>query len=246
MDRASPATTLFPLMLAGFLAGMSYWLELASRPTHSRGDGSQRHDPDYIVENFQVRRFDDAGLLQNTLLADSMRHYPDDDTTVVARPRLTYHRAPPTAIVAREGRIDGTGEHVELIDEVRVTRAGAAGKPPTVLTTTRLDAYPEEEVARTSVPVTIVQGKSNITGNSMSADNKTGTYVLDGAVRGVFHRLGGGMPASGTMSPVPAVPPKATARAPAVPVVKRAPPKAKTKARPAAKPKPQPKAKPKR
>jgi lipopolysaccharide export system protein LptC len=189
--RANPAASLFPLLLAGLLAGMSYWLELASRAPSARDDGKSRHDPDYIVQKFEVRRFDPQGNLQHTVVADLMRHYPDDDSTVVLIPRLTYHRDPPTFVVAREAQISSKGEHVELIDDVRVTRAGQAGKPDTVLTTSRLDAWPDDEIARTSQPVTITQGQTHVDGSGLSADNKTSIYVLEGPVRGVFFRDGG-------------------------------------------------------
>jgi lipopolysaccharide export system protein LptC len=184
--RANPVVTLFPLLVAGMLAGMSYWLELATRPLATGSDGKLRHDPDFIIEKFEVRRFDPQGSLQHTLIADQMRHYPDDDSTVVLAPRLTYHRMPPTFVSAREARLDSKGKHVELIDAVRVTRAGEAGTPDTVLTTTRLHVFPDDEIARTSVPVTITQGQSHVDGSGLNVDNKTSIYVLEGPVRGVF------------------------------------------------------------
>lgn len=236
--RANPAATLFPLLLAGLLAGMSYWLELATRPQANGNDGKSRHDPDYIVEKFEVRRFDPQGALQHTVVADLMRHYPDDDSTVVIAPHLTYHRIPPTFVSAREAHIDSEGKHVELIDDVRVTRAGIEGKPDTVLTTTRLDAYPDDEIATTNVPVTITQGQTNINGSAMNANNKTAIYVLEGPVRGIFFR-DGGSPAK----VLPATEPQATEAPMPVPVVVQ-----KLATRPAAKPKaatPKPKAKPK-
>lgn len=239
--RANPVATLFPLLLAGLLAGMSYWLELATRPQATGNDGKSRHDPDYIVEKFEVRRFDPEGALQNTLVADLMRHYPDDDSTVVVAPRLTYHRTPPTFISAREARLDSKGKHVELIDDVRVARAGVAGKPDTVLTTTRLDAYPDDEIAKTSVPVTITQGQTNIEGSGLSIDNKSSIYVLEGPVRGVFFRNGGSL---GTMQPVTAPPQSAEAPKPTQVAQKPVPkPKPKAKLKPKAKSKP--KSKPK-
>lgn len=246
MQRGNTATTLFPLLLTAFLAAATYWLEMASRPTHPDNNGKLRHDPDYIVDNFRVRRFDDTGVLQSTLVAESMRHYPDDDSTVVSAPDLTYHRDPPTVVRAREGRIDSTGEHVELIDSVRITRDGKAGKPPTVLTTARLDAYPDDEIARSHVPVTIIQGLSRTVGNTLDANNKTGIYVLEGAVRGVYHRNGGLAPPSGTMSPVTA--PQPASKPAAKPVAASPKPKARpvAKAKPRNTPQPSSKNKPKR
>lgn len=229
--RANPAATLVPLLLAGLLAGMSYWLELATRPQTAGSDGKSRHDPDYIVKKFEVRRFDTDGALQHTLVADLMRHYPDDDSTVILAPRITYHRTLPTFVSAREARLDSKGKHVELIDDVRLTRTGAAGKPDTVLTTTRLDAYPDDEIAKTSEPVSITQGQSNVNGSGMNVDNKSSIYVLEGPVRGVFFR-DGGSPAKSQAAVVPQTTPKPTAKL-------KATPKSKTQ------PKPKPKSKPK-
>lgn len=176
------------MLLVGLLAGMSYWLELASRAPATATDGKSRHDPDYIVKNFEVRRFDPQGNLQHTVVADLMRHYPDDDSTVVLAPRITYHREPPTFIQAREAQISSKGEHVRLIDDVRVTRSGVRGKPDTVLTTALLDAWPDEEIAKSNVPVTIAQGQTKVEGSGLSVDNKTSVYILEGPVKGVFFR----------------------------------------------------------
>jgi lipopolysaccharide export system protein LptC len=226
--RANPAATLFPLLLAGLLAGMSYWLELASRAPTTTNDGKSRHDPDFIVKNFEVRRFDPQGNLQHTVVADLMRHYPDDDSTVVLSPRITYHRNPPTFINAREAQISSKGEHVTLIDDVRVTRAGVSNKPDTVLTTTRLEAWPDDEIAKSNVPVTITQGQTNVRGSGLSVDNKTSFYTLDGPVQGVFFRTATAQPAAAPQTvqvplPTPAI------KKPAAKPASKSKPKAKSK-----------------
>lgn len=240
--RFAPATTLFPLILAGLLAGMTYWLELTSRAPVGANDGKSRHDPDYLVEDFHVRRFGPEGALQHTLHALLMRHYPDDDSTVVISPDLTYHRTPPTHVTAREARLDSGAKHVELIDDVRVARGSVAGKPETVLTTTRLDAYPDEETAATKAPVTITQGQSKVHGSGLQADNKTAIYVLEGPVHGIFHRNPGTAPAvekaaaaplKAIIAPKPALKPALKPRASAKPTTKpkpkkRTPPKSKS------------------
>jgi lipopolysaccharide export system protein LptC len=234
-SRFNPVATLFPLLLIGLLAGLTYWLELASRQQDSAGDGRLRHDPDYIVERFEIRRFDPQGILQHTLRADAMRHFPDDNSTLVQSPHLTYHREPPTYVSAREARVDGKGERVQMNGDVHVTRVGTHGKPDTVLTTEQLDALPDEEVASSQVPVTIVQGRSHVTGSAMSADSKTALYTLEGPVRGIFHR-GTAAAQALPQEPAPpvAAPPPRTAK-PAAKLPSQPKPKAKTK--PKAKPK---------
>lgn len=229
LSRFNPATTLFPLMLVGLLAGLSYWLDLTSRPQETGTDGKLRHDPDYIIERFEVRRFDPQGALQHTLRADRMAHYPDDDSTMIQSPHLTYHRAPPTLVSAREAQVDGKGKHVQLIGDVMVTRAAQSGKPATVLTTERLDAFPDEETASTDVPVTITQGRSRVAGSGLAVNNATALYTLEGPVRGIFHRN------AGSSADVPPTPAKT-----AKPATK---PKPTSRPRPKAKPQPKPKSK---
>jgi len=204
----SPAATLFPLVIVGLLAGMTFWLDQATRPPAATSDGKSRHDPDYIIENFSVRRFDPAGALQHTLHAASMHHYPDDDSTVIQSPQITWHRQPPTLITAREARLDSAGKHVQLIGDVRVTRGGVGDKPATVLTTARLDVFPDDELATSNAPVTIDQGRSNISGGGLSANNKTSIYVLEGPVYGIFDRAAGRAPDVAIAKPKPKPQPK--------------------------------------
>lgn len=232
-SRAHPVANLFPLVLAGLLVATSFWLEQASRPRSGSDSGLMRHDPDYRIDNFHLRRFDETGVLQHTLLGDRLLHYPDDDSTTVMTPRLTYHREPPTFVTAREGRLNSGATHVELIDDVRVIRGGKSGKPDSVLTTQRLDAYPDDEVARTDIPAIITQGQSHIRGNSLNANNKTATYVLDGEVRGTFYRN----------QNVVAAQPRATEPPPAPLATKPPAVKKPVKSKPAAKPKPKSKTK---
>lgn len=231
---AGRAATLFPLLLAGLLAGMTYWLDITSRPPPGARDGKSRHDPDYLVEHFTVQRFGPEGNLQHTLHATSMRHYPDDDSTTVVAPDLTWHRLPVTHITAREAQLDSEGKHVQLIDDVRIVRTGLQEKPGTVLTTTRLDIWPDDEIASNAVPVTIVQGRSRVDGSRLHADNRTATYVLSGPVDGLFHRIAAA-PANQVAS-VPASPGPSVK--PAAKPTKKSKAQAKSKAKSRTKPKP--------
>lgn len=187
LGRDNIASSLFPLLLAGLLAAMTFWLERAVRPPMTGMDGKTRHDPDYLIDNFTVRRYGPEGLLQHTLHASHMRHFPDDDSTLVLKPSLTYHQTPESHVSAQKAYLDRDAVHVKLVDDVVIRRTGI-NKPDTVLTTAVLDAVPDEETASTDAPVTITQGQSNVRGNGLRADNKVAQYVLTGPVNGIFHR----------------------------------------------------------
>ena len=183
-DRAA---SLFPLAMLVLLAALTFWLNRVIQGDAPRGP--LRHDPDYWVEHFQVRRFDAQGMLQHTLVADKLLHYADDDTTIVTTPHITYHQQPPAEIFARMAYVGKDGKQVDLVDEVRVVRHGAQGdSPPTVLETRTLTAFPDEERGRTSDPVVITQGRSILKGSGLEIDNRSGITVLRGRVTGTLHR----------------------------------------------------------
>ncbi|MCX7156103.1 MAG: LPS export ABC transporter periplasmic protein LptC [Rhodocyclales bacterium] len=183
-DRAA---SLFPLVMLLLLAALTFWLNRVIQGDTPRGP--QRHDPDYWVERFEVRRFDIEGKLQHTLVAAKLLHYPDDDTTIVTTPHITYHQQPPSEISARMAYIGRDGKEVDLVDEVRVIRHSALGdSAPTVLETRTLKVFPDAERGSTKDAVVISQGKSVMHGTGLDIDNRSGITVLRGRVTGTLHR----------------------------------------------------------
>lgn len=182
------STSWLPLVLVGFLAALTFWLERVAQfggePSHAK----ERHDPDFYVEQFRVRRYDDDGSLLNTLVAEKMLHFPDDDTTKVIGPRLTYEHRPQTEVTAKTAWLDKDGKHVRLDDDVRIVRAGENAAPDTVITTSVLYVTPDNEYARTDAPVTITQGQTVIRGGGATVDNKGRVSVLSGRVNGTIYR----------------------------------------------------------
>jgi lipopolysaccharide export system protein LptC len=178
------SSVLFPLLMLLLLAGLTLWLERTSQPNSSKVLAA-RHDPDYIVDNFTVKRFDAQGKLYQTLQAKQMRHYPDDDSTEADLPRMTYHTERKTFLNADKAWIDSGGNTVVLKENVHVTHENPKG-PPTELKTSILTVLPDEEIARTQAPVTIIQGKSVINGKGLESNNKTQTSVLGGRVHGTI------------------------------------------------------------
>ncbi len=184
----APSVTLLPLVLLTLLAGVTFWLERTTQFGAS-SQGKALHNPDFFVDNFVVRRYNLAGDVQHTLTAKQMRHYPDDDTTEVDAPNLTYHDQPqPTRISARQAWISKDGKELRLIDDVRILRAASPGNPELRVTTSELSVLPDSEQASTHKPVTIVNGRSEIHGNGLKADNRARLYTMHGRVQGTIHR----------------------------------------------------------
>lgn len=180
------STSLLPMAMLVLLAALTFWLSRLIEGDKPRAP--LRHDPDYIVDRFELRRFDSGGKLQHTLTGERLVHYPDDDSTVVSAPRLTYHQVAATEISARTAYIGRDGKEVDLIDSVRVIRhTGAGDTAPTQIETGSLKIFPDEERGLGRETVTITQGRSIVRGHGMEIDNRTGLSVLHGRVKGTLY-----------------------------------------------------------
>ncbi len=184
---AAPASWL-TLGLTAILAAVAYWLNhLASQPLPA-DDAAFRHDPELIVDNLVATAFDPAGNPRYTLSAAQLRYYPDDETTELTAPRFE-HNAPATAKITAEaarGFISTHGEHVHLLDRVRLVRAATADAAALTLTTDYLQITPEAELMRTDRPVELRQGASHTRADRLLLDGKARTLTLTGNVKGVY------------------------------------------------------------
>ena len=171
----------FPLMLAILLALLTLWISQTVEQQGPKIDGSNRHDPDYTMNNFVTTQTDATGRLSYILAATEMRHYPDDDSTVLQRPRFTQYTVdkPYTQIEGLRGYISSNGEEVQLVDNVKVVRQAFEGKGEMQVLTEKLLIYPKKDLVKTDAPVRITQApKTVITGTGMIYDKKAQTVTL--------------------------------------------------------------------
>ena len=181
--------SLFPLAVLTLLAALTFWLEHATRIEEGPRDGKQRHDPDFIVDNTTLRKFDQQGNVQYSLVAQRMVHYADDESTEVSLPRLTYFgRPPPMHSTSRRANVSKDGNEVVLIDDVRVVREASAKDPEMVLTTSELSIYPDQNFAATDKAVKVVHGRSIMNGVGMELDTDAQVYKLLSNANGILYR----------------------------------------------------------
>lgn len=183
---------LFPILLVALLAGLSFWLQSAVNDDETRRDGNQRHDPDAIVDNFTVRRFDANGQVKYRLTAPYLEHFPDDDSSELRSPTLLSYRpdAPPMTFTALNAKVSAKGETVFLWDQVSVSRAATADRPEMRARMPDLTVQPDAGIAFTNSPVEITMGQSWIKGVGAHLDNNDSTLVLQSQVTGVYIRPG--------------------------------------------------------
>lgn len=182
---------LFPLTLAIALAVITFWINLTVEQQGPKVDGSNRHDPDYTMNSFVNTQTDATGKLRYVLAAAEMVHYPDDDSTVLQRPRFTQFTAnkPYTQIEGLRAYISSNGEEVELVDNVKVVRQAFAGKGEMQVLTEKLLILPKQDLVKTDSPVMIKQApKTVITATGMVFDKKKQTVTLNKRVKAHYER----------------------------------------------------------
>lgn len=184
------STQLFPILMLGALAGLTFWLQSAIQPPEDTVAKITRHEPDATAENFEIRRLDEQGRLKFRLSGPLLVHYPDDDSTEISQPKLTTYRpaSPPIKVEAGNARISADGETVYLWNDVKLIRTATADRPEMVATMPDLTAKPDTGDAFTHSAVEIRQGASWLTGVGGKLNNTTSTLEIQSQVRGHYLR----------------------------------------------------------
>jgi len=180
------STIIFPLIVLGVIALITFWIDRTVQSDTKKNDGSNRHDVDYFVENFVTTKTDIKGNLHNMLAAVEMKHFPDNDTTELVRPRYTQfaENKPYTQIEAQNGFVSPNGEVVEFKGNVIIIRQAFEGRGEMRLYTDYLKVFPKTEYASTDSDVLITQDpKTVIHGTGMVYDKAKEEFTLKQKVR---------------------------------------------------------------
>ena len=181
------ATGLFPLALMLALAMVTFWLKEAAQvePHHAT---LRRHDPDYIVENFDITSYGPSGTAVSTLAAAKMIHYPDDDSTDLVAPNMVQTKPgePRMTVTADRGTLSQGADELFLYGNVVLVRAGDAERPEMRMRTSFLHIVTDKSLALTDRQVTISDKERTITGKGMEYNNELGQLTLYSQVNGRF------------------------------------------------------------
>lgn len=191
MHLGTRSAIFFPLVLLLLLAIITFWINKTVQPPVPKIDGSSRHDPDYMMGNFVTTQTDVNGDLRYKLAAAEMRHFPDDDTTELQRPRYTQFAIgkPYAQVEGLRGYVSTDGEEVQLVDNVKVTRQAFAGKGEMTVETEYLKIRPNDELVTTDSPVVIRQApKTVVYATGMIYEKKKQTVTLLHKVRAHYER----------------------------------------------------------
>jgi lipopolysaccharide export system protein LptC len=179
---------MMPLLLAGMLAGFTFWLDRFAQGPERDLVGPSRHDPDVIVEKLSAVLIGESGAPSYTLAAAKMVHYPDDDTTLLTSPKLVSYGSPKSTltVTSSEGVVSAKGDHVYFQDDVRVTRAPYDGTSELVMRTSFLHVVPDHDIALTDRFVTLSDDANTVTAVGLEMNNQTRVIKLLSKVRGTY------------------------------------------------------------
>lgn len=146
------------------LGALMFWLWQQLDENDGYGAPTRVHEPDYYIENMVRNTLDETGALKNVLHADLVTHFPDDDSTELARPRMEIYNgsSDPWYVIAETGWVSSGSEVIVLHGEVEIWRLDDAGRREFEVITSELRVLPKEQYAETNDPATITS-KTTIT-----------------------------------------------------------------------------------
>ncbi|AHL76722.1 lipopolysaccharide ABC transporter permease [Stutzerimonas stutzeri] len=140
---------------------------------------------DFYVINSRTIQYQPDGKRNYELSAEKVEHVKASDVSLLTRPDLHSYRGSdlPWHVTSERGEVGPQGEEVELIDNVKVERNDAEGRP-TIVTSSRMTVFPEKDYAETRQPVRIVAANGVTTATGMKAYLNEGRMLLLSNVRG--------------------------------------------------------------
>ena len=177
-----------PLLPLLGLLGATYWLNQQAQPEPVKPDGSTRHDPDSIVENFSAVKLNEQGTPYFIMSAAKMLHYPDDDSTALEAPRLNLlaEDSPPLLATAESGSISRRGDEMSLQGGVEVLRGAGVKQDQLKLQTEFLNIIPDQDFASSDRAVMITEANTTVNAIGLELNNKTRTIKLLSKVKSEY------------------------------------------------------------
>ena len=180
-----------PIVLMGALALGTYWL-VRNSPVFSTQETAKpaQYDVDYFMRKFTIKSFGETGQLKSEIYGVEGRHYPDSDTLEIDQPRILSVSDAGRPVMSSGNRAlsNGDGSEVQLFGNARVVREAVAGNDGKVLPRLEfqgefLHAFVNEERIKSHLPVTLIRGADQFSGNTFAYNNLTGVAELKGRVK---------------------------------------------------------------
>jgi lipopolysaccharide export system protein LptC len=173
--------------IAALFAAVGYWNISPERFLDKTVAPVDESAIDYYALNAHSVQYLPDGKLQYEMTSDKVEHLKASEVTLLTNPDLNMFRGTqfPWHVQSEHGEVNPDGTQVELIDSVRITRFDEKNRK-TLITTTRMTVFPQQQYAQTDQPVRIDGAGGVSTGNGMKAYLKESRIHLLSNVRGQY------------------------------------------------------------
>lgn len=183
----------FPIILIILLALFTFWVDKTVRQPTKEQEKDPRSNPDYVMEDFSAYSVDHISGAHQKLFAERMLHYVANDTTYLEQPRLINSKTGKPEMRVRADRANmSSDEDIYLNGNVKVVRYGEGegeGREETTMITSSLYINPDDDIAKTNEPVTIIQNNTIINAVGMEIDNGAQIIHLLSEVKFVHDKI---------------------------------------------------------
>jgi len=174
-------STAFALIFIIIVMLASFWLKEEVVKEYKNSTTTKNSGPSFFLNKFNSTRTDEDGNLQNSLQAEYMKHYKDQDKTTLIKPFYTKYKNKNkhSTIYSDVGEVRDKGEEIILRKNAILVRLPTKTKKVLKLFTHELNIYSELDVVTSQKAVKMIQEPNiEINGIGMKYDNKEGILKL--------------------------------------------------------------------
>lgn len=170
------------MLTAVFCAFGSFWLVQVMQGDQRGPGGGASDAPDYIIENFSWVRMTEAGRPRYVISGERLTHHPSDNTSHIDKPVVQSLTAehPPMTMTSERALVNQNQNQIDLTGNVDIQRPGSANGQPLRIRTDALTVLPDDEIAKTNLPVHMTLGGATVDAVGMVANNATQQIALGG------------------------------------------------------------------
>lgn len=178
-----------PIILIIILAIFTFLVDKTVRQPTKWQKKDLLSNPDYVMENFSAYSVNHHKGTHQNLFSRKMLHYVDNETTYFEQPRLIYSKIGSPEMRVRADRASmSSDKDIYLNGNVKVIRY-SEGEDITTMTTSYLHVIPDNDIAKTEEPVTIIQDNTIINAVGMKIDNNDQVIYLLSEVKFVHNKI---------------------------------------------------------
>ncbi|MBT3917759.1 MAG: LPS export ABC transporter periplasmic protein LptC [Nitrosomonadales bacterium] len=174
-------STAFALIFIIIVMLASFWLKEEVVKEYKNSTTTKNSGPSFFLNKFNSTRTDEDGNLQNSLQAEYMKYYKDQDKTTLIKPFYTKYKNKNkhSTIYSDVGEVRDKGEEIILRENAILVRLPTKTKKVLKLFTHELNIYSELDVVTSQKAVKMIQEPNiEINGIGMKYDNKEGILKL--------------------------------------------------------------------